>query len=81
MQDDNFRNLSRVTFTHWKGLESRVSSFRSCFLVIKRYTFYYMMKSAPIPGNQSSFEILQLFDIWRYQSLVILFYSSVVILI
>ena len=39
------------------------------------------MKSAPIPGNQSSFKILQLFDIWRYQSLVTLFFSSVVILI
>ena len=39
------------------------------------------MKSVPIPGNQSSFEILQLFDIWRYQSLVILIFSSAVILI
>ena len=43
------------------------------------------MKSAPIPGNrlpfQSSFEALQLFDIWRYQSLVISFFSSVVVLI
>ena len=38
------------------------------------------MKSAPTPGNQSCFKILQLFDIWRYQSLVILFFSSVVIL-
>ena len=29
-----------------------------------------LMKSAPIPGNQSSFEILQygMFDIWHYQS-------------
>ena len=40
------------------------------------------MKSVPIPGNQYSFEILQLFDdTWRYQSLVILFFSSIVILI
>ena len=39
------------------------------------------MKSVPTPGNKSSFEILQLFDISRYQSLVILFCSSVVILI
>ena len=51
------------------------------FPVIKRYTFHYLMKSAPIPGNQSSFEILQLFDLRRYQSLVILFFSSVVNLI
>ena len=36
------------------------------------------MKSALIPGNHSSFEILELFDIWRYQSLVILFFSSAV---
>ena len=39
------------------------------------------MKSAPPPGNQTSFEIFQLFDIWPNQSLVILFFSSVVILI
>ena len=39
------------------------------------------MKSAPIPGNQSSFEILQLFDIWRHQGLVRLFFSSAVTLI
>ena len=38
------------------------------------------MKPAPIPGNQSSFEILQMLDIWRYQSLI-LFFSSVVVLI
>ena len=38
------------------------------------------MKPAPIPGNQSSFEILQLLDIWRYQSLI-LFFSSVAVLI
>ena len=48
--------------------------------LIKRYTFHYLMESAPIPGNQSSFEILQLLDAWRYQSFVILFFSSVVIL-
>ena len=39
------------------------------------------MKSAPIPGNHSSFEILQLFDIRRYQSLVMIFFRSLVILI
>ena len=39
------------------------------------------MKSAPIQGNQSSFEILQLFDKWRYQVLEVLFFSSVLILI
>ena len=42
------------------------------------------MKPAPIPGNQSSFEILQLLDMkvaLRYESLMILFFSSVVVLI
>ena len=39
------------------------------------------MKFAPIPGNKSVFEILKLFDIWCYQTLVILFFSYVVILI
>ena len=39
------------------------------------------MKSGPIPGNQSLFEILQLIDIWRYKSLMMLFFSFVVILI
>ena len=46
---------------------------------MKQYIFHYLMKLAPIPGNQGSFEIL--FDIWRYQSLMILCFSSVVILI
>ena len=81
MQHDNFRNLNRVIFTHWKHLQSWLNVFWYCFPVIKRWIFHYLMKSAPIPGNQSSFEILQLFDIWRYQSLVILLFSSVVILI
>ena len=39
------------------------------------------MRSVPIPVNQSSFEISQLFDTWCYQSLVILFFSYVVNLI
>ena len=38
------------------------------------------MKSASIPGNESSVEILQLFDIWLYQGLMILLFSSAVIL-
>ena len=49
--------------------------------VSKRYTFHHLIKSTPIPGNQSSFEILQLLDVWLYQNLVILFFCSVVILI
>ena len=81
MQHDNFRNLDMVIFTHWKHLASRLNAFWYCFPVTKRYTFYYLMKSAPIPENQNSFEILQLFDIWRYQSLVILFFNSAVSLI
>ena len=32
------------------------------------------MKSVPIPANQSSFEILQLFGAWRNQNLVIFFF-------
>ena len=39
------------------------------------------MESVPIPGKQTSFGILQLFDTWRYQSLVILWFSFVVTLI
>ena len=80
-QLNNFQNLNRVIFTHWKHLESRINVFWYCFPVIKRYTFHYLMKSAPIPRNQSSLEILWLLDIWRYQSLVILFFNSVVILL
>ena len=76
MQHDNFRNLNRVVFTDWKHTDSRVNEFLYCFPIIKRYTLHYLMKSAPIPGNQSS---LQLFDTWRYESLVILFFSSVMI--
>ena len=33
--------------------------------VIKQHTFQYLMKSVPIPRNQSVFEILQLFDTQR----------------
>ena len=81
MQYDNLRNLNRVIFTHLKHLETRVSAFWYCFPVIKRYTFHNSRKSAPIQGKESSFDIFQLFDIWRYQSLVILFFSSILILI
>ena len=81
MQHKNFRKLNRVIFNHWKHLQSQVNVFWHYFPVIKRYTFHYLMKLSRIPGNQSSFEILQLFDIWLYQSLVILFFSSVLILI
>ena len=42
------------------------------FWVIKQYTFHYLMKLAPIPGKQSPIEVLQLFDIWRYDFLVLL---------
>ena len=80
-QCNNFQNLDRVIFTHWKHIESRSNVFWYCFPVIKRYTFHYLMKSAIIPGNQSSLEILRLLRIWRYQSLVILFFNSIVILI
>ena len=81
MQHNNFQNINRVIFTHWKHLKSRVNAFWYCFPVIKRYTFHSLIKSAPMPGNQISFEILQLFDLWGYQSLVILFFSYVMILI
>ena len=79
MQHDNFRNLNGVIFTQWK-LKSRIHGFWYCFKVIKQYRFHYFMKLVPIPGKQSSFEILRLFNTWRYQSLVI-FFSSVVTLI
>ena len=75
MEHGNFRNLNRVIFSHGKHLEPGVNTFWYCFPAFKRYTFHYLMKSAPILGNQSSFEILQLFDVWRYQSLVILLFS------
>ena len=58
VQHDNFRNLNRVIFNHWKHLESRVNAFWYCFPVIKRETFHYSMKSAPIREKQSCFEIL-----------------------
>ena len=51
MQHDSFWNLNSVVFTRWKHLKSRVNAIWYCFPVIKRYTFHYMMKSAPIPGN------------------------------
>ena len=71
MQHDNFQNLNRVIFIHWKHLQSRVNAFWYFFPVIKQYAFHYLMKSVPIPWKQSSFEILKLFEIvikayWYY---------------
>ena len=80
MQHHNFQNLNRMIFTHWKELESRVNAFWYCFPVIKQYILL-SDEIGSIPRNQSSFEILQLFDIWRYQSLLILFLSFVMIFI
>ena len=81
MQHGNFRYLNRVIFTHWIHLQSQVNVFWYCFPVIKQYTFHYLMKSALIPGNQSTFKIMLFFDIWCYQCLIILFFSSAGILI
>ena len=81
IQHNNFWNLNRVIFTQWKHVESWVNVFRYCFKVIKQYTFHHLMNLVLIPGSQSSYEILQLFDTWRYQILVILSLSSVVALI
>ena len=57
MQHGNFWNLNRVIFTNWKHLKSWVNAFWYCFPAIKQYIFPCLMKSAPILGNQSSFEI------------------------
>ena len=81
MQHDNFWNLNKVTFGQRKRLESRVNVFWYCFKVIKRYVLHYLMKSVSIPGSENSFEILQLFDTMRYQSFVVLCFSSVLTLI
>ena len=69
----NIWNLISVIFTWKKYLESWVKVFWDCFKGSKLYFFHYFMKSVPIPGNQSSFEMLQTLDTWRYQSLVIFF--------
>ena len=57
MQHHNFVNLNGPIFTHWKHLESRVNTFWYCFTIIKWYIFHYLMKTAPIAGNQNSLEI------------------------
>ena len=44
MQHDNFRNLNRLIFTHWKQLQSRVNVFWVCFLVIKRWNRFPLRK-------------------------------------
>ena len=77
MQHDNVRNLNRVNFSHWKHKQSRVNAFWYWFPVIKRYISLF----DEIDSHSKKSEMLQLFDIWRYQSLVMLFFSSVVILI
>ena len=55
--------------------------FDTGFQYLNDIPFIFNTKSAPIPGNQGSFQILQLFNTSRYQSLVILSFSFVVILI
>ena len=75
---DDLRNLNRVIFTNWKHIETRVGAFWYSFPVII-FTFHYLMKSVPISGNESSFDIFELFDIWRYQSLVMLFFIVILI--
>ena len=64
---DRFYDL----FCRWHSLMSR-----PCY-----YSTHSKHLESPIPGNKSFFEMLQLFDIWRYQSLMISFFNSVVILI
>ena len=79
MLQDNFRNLNRVILIQWKHLKSQVNAFWYCFKVIKRYTFHYLIKPVLILGNQSSFEILQLFVTWQvspYYFLVLLWLWS-----
>ena len=72
-QHDNFRNVNRVFLISENNLEFRVNGIWYCFKVIKQCAFHYLMKSVPITGKLSSFEILHLFDTLHYQSLVILF--------
>ena len=54
VQHGIFRDLNRVIFTQWKLLKSQVDTFRYCLTVLKRHTFPCLLESAPIPGNQSS---------------------------
>ena len=47
------------------------------YKVSHQYNFHYLyiIKWVSTQGNQSSFEILKWYNIWRYKSLVILFFS------
>ena len=54
----NFWTLNRIIFTHWKHLEFRVNVIWYWLSVIKQYSVHCFMKSAHIPGNQGSIEIL-----------------------
>ena len=67
-------------FNSVNTLDSRVKCLLIRFKIIKGCTFHYLVKSVPISGNRIAFEILQLSDTWRYQNLVILFFSSALIL-
>ena len=55
MQHDECRVIS----TLWNHLAFLFNTYWYCFKVIKRYIFHYLMKSIPIPENQSPFKILQ----------------------
>ena len=52
--------------------------FDSVFIVTMQQTFHHLLKAVPVLGNQSPFEILQTSNTWRYQSLMIVSFGSVV---
>ena len=81
MQHGSFLNLHKVIFTDGKYWKSQVNAFWYWFSVTKWSTFHYFMKSAPTPGNNVSFEILQMFDTRRYQKFSDIIFSSILILI
>ena len=78
-QHANFRNLNRVIFTQWKHLEFWVHAFWYCFKAIKKYTFLFDEIGSHFRKPKLLWNTL-ITDTGRYQSLVILFRSSVVTL-
>ena len=83
MQHNNFWNLNALNCTHWKHLESRVNAIWYCFRVIK-WSFTICRNRLPfqeIREYSERFWSITIAWIWRYQSLVILCFISVAILI
>ena len=81
MQHDNFRNLNEVISTYWKLLQSELMPFDTCFQSLNDIPFTILWNRLPSQETRSPLKYCNCLITLRYQSFVILVFSSIVILI